>query len=588
MGEQLGWINWGVVIGYLVATTVVGALLAGRQATMRDFFLGGRKLPWPAVSASIIATEISAITIVGVPAIVYAPDGNLTYLMLGVFGSTLARIVVGYLFVPIFYQREIFSPYDYIGQRLGESARAVTTGLFMLGGMLAQGARVYLTALVMDLIVGRSAFAGLAEFTNTSTLTWSIWLIGLIAVGWTLMGGIRTVIWTDAILFLIFLSGSVVALLFIVGELPGGWAELLTVGAAAGKTVWWNTDPSPAAAYTVWTAIIASTWGGVAVYGTDQLLAQRMFCCRGPTEARRAIIVSSVGQVITATVLFVGIGLYGYYQQFPPTAEAADALAENPNNVFPVFVLSQMTRISFPIAGLIVAGIFAAAISSLDSILAALSQTTMSLLVLPRWARTPPDSSDPYSEARDERRKVRVSRILVICWGVALCMMAQVAVAANDKFPLVLNLALSMAGYTAGALLAGFLLAVLRLPYDARGFLFSAPLSVLVVFSVVWHDDWANVVCCVAAGLLLLAWCALFLRGSWTRNDAGKTLLLISGLAIALWLSYYGYLGTGEADDGTLTYTTVAWPWFIPIGSIIAFAYGIILARRLPAEPDRS
>ena len=107
-----GLIDWGIVLVYFAVTTVIGAALAGKQATILDFFLGGRKLPWPAVSASIIATEISAVTIVGVPALVYARDGNLTYLMFGVVGSTLARILVGYLFVPVFYRRAIFSPYD--------------------------------------------------------------------------------------------------------------------------------------------------------------------------------------------------------------------------------------------------------------------------------------------------------------------------------------------------------------------------------------------------------------------------------------------------------------------------------------------
>jgi len=112
--------------------------LAGKQSTMRDFFLGGRKLPWYAVSGSIIATETSALTFVIVPFIVFntGPEGNLKYLQLGLFGSIFARIIVGYLLVPAYYEREIYSPYDYMGNRLGNGVRSMTTVLFAVGGMV--------------------------------------------------------------------------------------------------------------------------------------------------------------------------------------------------------------------------------------------------------------------------------------------------------------------------------------------------------------------------------------------------------------------------------------------------------------------
>jgi Na+/proline symporter len=111
-------IDWAVLIGYLLLTTAIGHALRGKQATMRDFFLGGRSLPWPAVCGSIIATEISALTFVGVPAMVFAAKGNFTYLQWAL-GSVVARIIVGRFFVPAFYEREIYSPYQFMGERLG-------------------------------------------------------------------------------------------------------------------------------------------------------------------------------------------------------------------------------------------------------------------------------------------------------------------------------------------------------------------------------------------------------------------------------------------------------------------------------------
>lgn len=116
------WADWGVVCLYLVLTTVLGAKLAGRQATVRDFFLGGRKLPWWAICGSTIATEISTATFVAVPAVSYAAGGNLTYLQLAI-GSIIARIIVALYFVPKYFEKEIYSPYDYAGYRLAPGSR---------------------------------------------------------------------------------------------------------------------------------------------------------------------------------------------------------------------------------------------------------------------------------------------------------------------------------------------------------------------------------------------------------------------------------------------------------------------------------
>ncbi len=593
------WADWGVVLGYLVVTTVIGGALAGKQATIRDFFLGGRKLPWYAVTGSTIATEISAVTFVGVPAIVFASRGNFTYLQL-VIGSILARIIVGYVFVPAYYKREIYSPYDYMANELGGHVRTMTTCLFTLSGMLAQGARVYLTALILDLIVGDPIFGRWAEATGTSTMTWSIFAIGVVAVGWTLMGGITVVIWTDVLLFLVFFVGGFLALGFALWGLPGTWAESITymfrVGAEVdeagpwGKFTVFDFNLSPAAEFTIWTALFANTWFCLSAYGTDQLLAQRMFCCKNEADARRAIIASSFGQIITLVMLFVGVSLFAYYTRFPLTGEAAELVAARGDRIFPIFII---TVLPVGITGLLIAGIFAAAISSLDSILAALSQTSISAFYLPwRRRRLAARGQSVEGDPDEDRATVRVSRVLVVFWGVVLCGMAHVAdAAARHQFPEILNLALSMAGYAGGALLAGFLLAFLRLGIDGRGFLWSGPLSVLLIFALVWHQPWAQAVCWVGAAILLITW--LGQLGSSTSPTASaerqrpgvlpawaQTLVLLAGVALMLWVSAYGYLDKSVADDGAVRYTTVAWPWFVPIGSTVAFVWGWLLARR--------
>ncbi|HBJ60135.1 MAG TPA: hypothetical protein DDY76_00190, partial [Opitutae bacterium] len=127
--QDFTWTDWQVVGAYLGITTLVGHLLKGKQSTIKDFFLGGRSLPWPAVSGSIIATEISGVTFIGVPGMVYAAGGDFTYLQWGI-GSIIARILVGIFFVKVFYEREIYSPYDYMGNRLGVGAKRLATLIF--------------------------------------------------------------------------------------------------------------------------------------------------------------------------------------------------------------------------------------------------------------------------------------------------------------------------------------------------------------------------------------------------------------------------------------------------------------------------
>ncbi len=615
---QFTLIDWLIVAAYLVFTTWLGVRMAGKQANMRDFFLGGRKLPWYAVSASIIATEISAVTFVIVPFIVFKPGGNFTYLQLGIFGSLFARIIVGYVLVPAYYQREIYSPYDYMGHRLGGRVRGMTTALFALSGILAQSGRVYLTAEILNVVM-HDQLVWLTQNTHIGLypLGWAILFITIVAVGWTLIGGIATVIWTDAILFLVFLIGAVAALITIGVELPGGFGEMFRMGWAAtdsgswGKFSFFDFSLSPIRSYTIWTAVIATTWGGMGAYGTDQLLAQRMFCCKNQRDARRAIIASAASQLVTITVALVGVGLYAYYKQNPTeeilaaaagierhadypllAGEALELYEKKGDRIFPIFVVQA---IPVGLKGLIIAGIFAAAVSSLTSILAALSQTFMTAFYNPlreRWLRARGVALSIEGDAAmhaatgettaEDRHSVMVSRLLVLFWGIGLAAMAFLAKVISDEYPSILDMVLAMASYAAGALLAGFALAFLPLKVDGRGFMYSGPLSVLCIFALVWHQPWTHGVCWGFGALLLAIWIWNLITQATTLGvrDWLRTVILMAGVAFMLWLNYFGYW-KGEPDaDGNPAYIVVAWPWYTPIGSMVAFAWGYLLARR--------
>lgn len=510
-------------------------------------------------------------TFISAPAIVFATNGNLTYLQLAL-GAILARVIIGIWFVPAYYRREIYSPYDYVGQRLGESARQATTLLFMLGAILGQSVRVLLTAIVLQTISGFS-------------LTLSIWIIGAVAITWTLLGGISTVIWTDVIQFFVFLGGLTLVLFLIMAELPGGWGQIWSTAAAAGKLRLWDLSLDPSRTFTLWTGIIANTIFCLHAYGTDQLIAQRMFCCRGPREARIAIIVSSVSQFITVLALLVGLALYALYQHRPLTGDAAALVAEQPDRVLPVYLVRNVPPV---LLGLIIAGVFAAAISSLDSVLAALTQTTVSSLHEPlrrlrraqAGANAPHAGSNATASDADDRWQVGVSRLFVIAWGIVLCLMAHLAIVAWRHYGDILNLALAMASYVGGPLLAAFLLAFFRAGDTARGVVWGAPLAVLVVFSVTWHAPWAQVTSITLAAGLLALWFILERRrlAGFSRPRAvGESIIIGFFAAAAIFLSTFDGWPGGA-------YAMLAWPWNVPLGLTVSLAVGLALGRPGGAE----
>ena len=444
-------IDWLVVFGYLLATTLVGHFLKGKQSTIKDFFLGGRSLPWLAVSGSIIATEISGVTFIGVPGMVYAAGGNFTYLQWGI-GSIIARIIVGYFFVRVFYEREIYSPYDYIGNQLGEGAKRLATLIFQIGGILGQSVRVLVAALALKVVTP-------LEFHEC------IWIIGLFAVGWTLMGGMRTVIWTDVMQFFLFVGAGLFSLGWIVASLDNGWSTLMNVSGEAGKFTFLNLTSDPAVGFTLWVAIIAVPFQNLSAFGVDQLNAQRMFCCRDASDARKAMITSSAALLLTTLMLFVGAGLFAYYEPLRIVGSEPGIFSEDSNYIFPVWIV---TELPVGLRGLILAGIFAAAISSLDSILAALSQTTLSLF------------RKPGNEKEQVKKDLFNSRLLVLFWGIALSLFAIELDSLRGKVNVVV-LAFGMVSYTTGPMLGMFLASLLTPRASAKGLSIGFACSFLLV-----------------------------------------------------------------------------------------------------------
>ena len=496
-------VDWSIVFGYLLLTTWVGHAMRGKQGTIKDFFLGGRSLPWPAVSGSIIATEISGVTFIGVPGTLFALHGDFTYLQWAA-GSIIARIIVAAWFVKIYFQREIYSPYDYMGIRLGNGVKVLATIFFTIGSILGQSVRVLVAAIPLKVVTGMD-------------IEWCIIIIGIFAIGWTLMGGMRTVIWTDVMQFLLFVIGGVIALFWLINGISGGWTGMIETAQEFGRTR--MIDPrfgiGPELKFTLWVALFAVPFQNLGIFGVDQLMAQRMFCCKSAKDAGKAIIFSSIGQLVTVLMLLIGAALFVNYHQNGFTDQEISTIfdvsgekiqekiqevreeaqyAEHPvtekssqvpvpgsyegkgksGYIFPVWIVNALP---VGLSGLILAGIFAAAISSLDSILAALSQTTLSLIYSPEKNQTTLSAKQLMSR----------SRFLVVIWGIVLTgFTLLLSVAQNIP---ILPLAFGMTTYTVGPMLGIFVCSILG-KGSFRGLMTGCLISFLAVLFVqtdIWN-----------------------------------------------------------------------------------------------------
>ena len=479
---MFGPLDWSIVVAYIVGTTLVGHHLKGKQHTTRDFFLGGRSMPWYAVTASTIATTISAVTFIGVPALVYAAGGDYVYLQLAMGGFT-ARYLVARFLVPLYYEKEFYSPYEYMEDRLGPLVGRITAGMFLLGGILGQGVRVYATALVLELVTGWSLYQ-------------SIVLIAVFSILWTWMGGIAAVIWTDFVQFFILIAGGIAALFFVADALPNQWATMFEVGREAGKFQVFDFSTDPRIAFTFWAALIAMPFQNVAVYGTDHLFVQRLLCCRNEKEARKAVLWSNVGELVPALMLTVGAGLFAFYEFHDLSPELAALVAERGDRIFPAFIISEIPT---GLKGLLIAGILSAAISSLDSILAALSQISLTMFYRPF-----------IRPQADETHLLRVSRLFVIFWGAVLAVMAwQFSASKLD----IVTLAFSMTTYTWGPMLGLFILSILSTRYRVAGAGNAVMTSIVVVFFINEPEILNPLLGTLFAGPLL-AWPWLFPIGA--------------------------------------------------------------------------
>ena len=415
-----------VLIIYFMSIAAVGILAGRREMDTEDYFLGGRRMPWWAVTFSILATEVSAVTFIGAPGDSYL--GNYAYLQFA-FGSLLGRFLIALLFLPAFYRGKVTSIYQFLRQRFGEKSRLTAVVFFFISRILASGVRLLVVSLALHVVTGYSIYQ-------------IIIVVALVALIYTLIGGIKAVIWTDVLQFTVFMGGALVVIFFILKNIPGGWDGMKKL-VAPDKFRIFDFTLNLTSDKLFLVAFINGCFQTFAALGTDQDLTQRMLTCEKLKQSQRALILTGfIDFPIVLTYLFIGTGLFCLYEVLGsplPLEFAGDT-----DTIFPFFI---MTSLPPGVRGLLIASIFAAAMSSLDSAINALSSSAVMDVYKP-FIR--PGASPAHY--------LKVSRMFVAGFCVTLVVAALLL---NHISGGKLWLAFKVTAFTYGALLGIFLLAVI-------------------------------------------------------------------------------------------------------------------------------
>lgn len=516
--------DWAVILIYLVGIIALGVAFGREQRTTRDYFLGSKNVPWWSISFSIVATETSALTIIGVPAMAFG--GNLAFIQM-IVGYVIARILLAILLVPHYFRGEIYSPYQLFADRFGVGARRTAAGFFLLSETLAAGVRVYVASIPVKLMLGDKVLSlGVGD-----PILGAILLFVILSLVYTYIGGLKAVIWTDAVQFVLFLLGGLYVLYYIPTLIEGGWGGAMAQAGAAGKLHWLNWAPPEGvswgrfllgAPFNIWMGIVGGTVMVMSSHGAEQLIVQRVLACGTVAEGRKALVLSAV-IIFPLFLIFLlaGILLWVFYQAHPfqiPLPEPRPGSGIRANDfIFPIFMVTEVPHL---LKGFLIVAILAAAMSSVSSAMTALASVSTMDFVRPSIAD------------RGEAFFLRFSKHSTAAWALALIAVAYL----SREVEFVLNAAFSLRGLTSGALLGGLLLAVFGR-----------------------HKHGRAVVIGMATSLAVMTAIQFLPRLPWTRQ---------------LWTQTFG--------------TEVFWPWYTLIGTLVTVAVAALVGRWSSPPPGPS
>jgi SSS family solute:Na+ symporter len=427
-------VDLAVILLYLGGITLFGVRFRRGQTTIRDYFLGGRSAPWWALAGSIVATETSTLTIIGTPGIAFA--GNLGFLQLAM-GYLVARVIICLLFIPQYFRGEFYTAYQLIEKRFGARTKSVAAATFLVTRALAEGVRINAIGKVVSVAFGTGQRLSVAAITALTLI-------------YTFEGGMKAVIWTDVIQLLLYLAGSVTAFFVLLDRIPGGWMEVTRAAAAAGnKLRVFDFSFDLTQSYTFWSGVIGGTFLTLASHGTDQTMVQRLLAARSEGDSKKALLASGVIVFVQFTLfLLLGVMLFALHQHAALEIPGGDR-----DRIFPAFVVAAMPP---GIAGLVLAAMFAVAMSNASGSLNSLASSSIVDFRVLRGADLSAAGADPAALLRSSRR-------VTLFWGAVLGTLGLL------RWGPVLEAGLTIASITYGSMLGLFLLGILNRRATARG-----------------------------------------------------------------------------------------------------------------------
>jgi SSS family solute:Na+ symporter len=426
---SLTWPDYAVLLGSLGVLIVIGTRLTRQQHDTTDFFLARRRVPWWAACLAFLATEISAVTIISVPATAYSE--NWQYVQFFV-GSSLAKLAVAFVFIPAFYRHQVTTIYEFLAHRFGTASQVTGSIFFFVTRLAGSGVRLMAAALAVSVLLGWPLVPTIAVFTVVSIL-------------YIATGGVKAVVWTNVFQATMFLAAGAATLVFLLAQIDGGIATVARVAGEAGRLSVVNWGPAPGDANfwrhifidpnIVWVAILNGFIGSMAAFGTDHDLMQRLLTVETRRESQRTLAVTPIGTLVTLAIyLSLGAGLYTFYATNPGLP------VSRPDEILPHFVQQVMPGV---LRGLMLSAIV---LASIDSPLGSLSASFVTDIYRPLLVR-----------GRSEKHYLAVARGAVVGFGLVLGLLAY----AFSFFDKILWLAFKIAGVTFGSLLGVFLLGLL-------------------------------------------------------------------------------------------------------------------------------
>ncbi|MBI5624440.1 MAG: sodium/solute symporter [Elusimicrobia bacterium] len=422
--------DYSVLLAFLVFMFGLGWWHGRKEEGTADFFLGRRSIPWWAACMSFVATEISAMTIIGVPATGFRENWNYAQFFIG---SAASRIVIAFLFIPAFYHFNCTTIYEFLKHRFGAQTQYAATGFFFVTRVLASSVRLMAACVAVAVLVGWDKVPVIALFV----------VVGALYIG---HGGIKAVVWTNVVQAVAFMTAGAATLVYLASHVEGGAVGIMAAAEAAGKLQVFNWGPSVSEPgflqkffsdpNIIWVAVLNGFFGSMAAFGTDHEMMQRLLTVETRAASQRTMLLSIVGSFVVLMIfLSVGTGLFVFYQQNP-----ALPLPEGLDKIYPHFTTSVMPAF---MRGLVLAAVV---LASIDSPLSSLTASFVTDIYKPL-----------IKSDADEAHYMRVSRLSICAFAVLLGVLAYVF-SHVDKM---LWVAFKIGGVTYGSLLGVFLLGLL-------------------------------------------------------------------------------------------------------------------------------